>query len=173
MTDIAELLTTAGTWEVDQRRSAIRFACASGWGLFTVRGEFTRFEGGGEITSTGKAFGTLTIEVASLRTGIGRRDRHLTSPDFFDAAACPTIAATVDVRAAAGGDTVDLQVQVTIKSETRNLELPAQVTALHDGTIRVTTETTVDRHDFGVDGNMLGMVAAEAGVSADVVFTPR
>lgn len=173
MTDVAEVLATAGTWRVDQRRSTIRFACASAWGLFTVRGEFSRFDAEGEITGTGEAFGTLTVDVASLHTGIGRRDRHLTSPDFFDAATCPTITATVSVRAPSGGNTVDLQVRATIKSETRDLELPAQVAALDDGTIRVTVETTLNRHDFGVDGNMLGMVAAEAGVSADVVFTPR
>ncbi len=39
-----------------------------------------------------------------------------------------------------------------------------------DGAMRVTTQATVNRKEFGVDGNMMGMVADNATISGDVVF---
>jgi hypothetical protein len=34
----------------------------------------------------------------------------------------------------------------------------------------VTAQATIDRKDFGVDGNLLGMVVDTTTISADVVF---
>lgn len=53
-------------------------------GLLTVRGRFTDFTGDGQLTGKGAVFGRVDIRAASLDTGIGRRDQHLRSPDFFD-----------------------------------------------------------------------------------------
>ena len=36
--------------------------------------------------------------------------------------------------------------------------------------MRLRTQTTVNRQDFGVDGNLIGMIGDNATVSADVVF---
>ena len=41
---------------------------------------------------------------------------------------------------------------------------------LDDGAVRVTTQATVSRKEFGVDGNMVGMVADKVTISGDVVF---
>jgi polyisoprenoid-binding protein YceI len=41
---------------------------------------------------------------------------------------------------------------------------------LDDGAVRVTAEATVDRRDFGVDGNLMGMIPDKATISGDVVF---
>jgi hypothetical protein len=36
--------------------------------------------------------------------------------------------------------------------------------------MRLTTQATVNRHDFGVDGNLIGMIGDNATISGDVVF---
>ena len=36
--------------------------------------------------------------------------------------------------------------------------------------MRLATQATVNRHEFAVDGNMMGMVADKATISGDVVF---
>ena len=41
---------------------------------------------------------------------------------------------------------------------------------LDDGAVRLRTQVTIDRKDFGVDGNMLGMVGDKATISGDVMF---
>ena len=41
---------------------------------------------------------------------------------------------------------------------------------LADGAVRLTAQSTVNRHDFGVDGNMMGMIGDTTTISADVVF---
>src|SRR5215471_11912714 len=62
-------------------------------------GRFHRL--GGEVTADPADLATarilLSIETNSIDTGIGLRDRHLRSADFFDVERFPTIAVPVDV----------------------------------------------------------------------------
>ena len=44
------------------------------------------------------------------------------------------------------------------------------MTPTGDGGMRLTATGTVNRQDFGVDGNMLGMVGDNAKLIGDVVF---
>jgi polyisoprenoid-binding protein YceI len=83
-TDIT--LIPTGTWVVDPAHSRVGFA-AKHLGISTVRGEFKEFAGTLEIgndLSTSTAYGT--VKVASIHTNERRRDDHLRSADFFDAA---------------------------------------------------------------------------------------
>lgn len=173
MTDLQTLLAgPACTWLVDRKRSKISFMCKSLWGLLPVRGQFTAFDGGGQISEAGSASGSISIDAGSLKTGIGKRDSHLASDDFFAAQSYPTINLTVESVTLAGADTVVLKATLTVRGTVRELDLPARVTGLDDGTLRVVAEATLDRQAFGVSGNMLGMVANKAKVSGDVIFTP-
>lgn len=74
----------AGVWNLVPDRSAITFKVSNLWGLLNVKGRFTEFSGDGQLTGTGAVFGRLDIRAAALDTGIGRRDKHLRSADFFD-----------------------------------------------------------------------------------------
>ena len=50
------------------------------------------------------------------------------------------------------------------------MTLKTKVTPVGDGGMRLTTQATVNRQDFGVDGNMIGMIGDNATISGDVVF---
>ena len=67
-------------------------------------------------------------------------------------------------------DTVGLRADLTIKGTTRPLTLKAKVTPVGDGGMRLTTKATVNRQDFGVDGNLVGMIGDNATLLGDVVF---
>jgi polyisoprenoid-binding protein YceI len=173
MTSTQELLTnptSVGVWNVDPGRSTIEFKSKSMWGLAPVKGRFKEYGGDGQITDTQTVFGRIDIKVASVDTKIRRRDDHLRSADFFEAEKFPDISVVVTGAEAVDGDTVDLRAQLTIKGTTATLPLRATVAVLDDGAVRVSTQATIDRKDFGVDGNMVGMITDKATISGDVVF---
>ncbi len=115
--------------------------------------------------------GRVDIKAASLRTGIRKRDEHLHSADFFEAEKFPDITVVVTGGAdAIDGDTLDLRADLTIKNTTRPLTLRVSVTPVGDGGMRLSTQASVDRQDFGVDGNMAGMIGDNATISGDLVF---
>lgn len=178
MTDLNTLLNdpdTAGVWNLDRDRSTVGFGIKNFWGLVTVKGRFTDVTADGQITSRGAIFGRLDTRVASLRTGIGKRDEHLRSADFFDADRYPEISVVVTGIEPRAGDTADLQATVSIKGVTAPVLLPVQVSALDSGSVRVRATTEIDRDQFDIGWNRLGMVAKTATVSADAYFvrTPQ
>jgi polyisoprenoid-binding protein YceI len=178
MSDIDTLLNdpdTAGVWSLDRDRSTIGFRIKNFWGLIPVNGRFTDVTGDGQITGKGAIFGRLEIRVASLRTGIGKRDEHLRSADFFDADRYPEIGVEVTAIHPKSGGAADLQATFTIKGVTAPVPLPIQVGTLGDGAVRVATSAVIDRDQFDIGWNQLGMVAKTVTVSADAYFvrTPR
>jgi polyisoprenoid-binding protein YceI len=173
MPSTQELLSnpeSVGVWNVDPERSTIGFKARSMWGLAPVNGRFAEFSGDGQITDTQTVFGRIDIKAASLDTKIRKRNQHLRSADFFEAEKFPDISLVVTSAEAIDGDIVDLRAQLTIKGTTAPLPLRTKVAVLDDGAVRLSTQATIDRKDFGVDGNMMGMIPDKATISGDVVF---
>ena len=164
----------SGVWTLDPNRSAITFKIKNMWGLLNVKGRFTEFSGDGQLTGKGEVFGRLDIRTASLSTGIGRRDRHLRSADFFDVERFGEINVVVTaVHPTQGppkGKAADLRANFTIKGVTAPLPLPVTITELDDGSIRISGQTKVDRAQFDLGWNRFGMMGATAKVAADAVF---
>jgi polyisoprenoid-binding protein YceI len=160
----------SGVWNLDPNRSAITFKIKNMWGLLNVRGRFTEFGGDGQLTGKGAVFGRLDIRAASLRTGIGRRDNHLRSADFFDVERFGEISVVVTAVEATNGNAADLRANFTIKGITAPLQLPVTITELDDGSIRISGETKVDRTRFDLGWNKFGMIGATATAAADAVF---
>jgi polyisoprenoid-binding protein YceI len=161
---------SVGVWSVDPERSAIRFENKTMWGAMKVRGEFTEFSGGGQIEDSRTVSGRIEVKAASVHTGLGKRDEDLRSAAFFDVEKYPNI--TVEV---AGGepiddDTVRLNATLTAKGITAPLALQAHVEVLGDGEVCLTTQTTVARKQFAVEGNMFGMVGAKTVLKASLMF---
>ncbi|OBA94005.1 hypothetical protein A5662_01695 [Mycobacteriaceae bacterium 1482268.1] len=161
---------SAGTWYVVPDQSAITVTARSVWGVVPVKVRFTEFSGDGQVTAPQTVSGHLDIEAASLRTGIGRRDKDLRAADFFDAERFPDITVVVTGAEAVNGDTVDLRAELTVKGTTKPLTLTTTVTPVGDGGMRLRTEATVNRRDFGVNGNLIGMIRDNATISGDLVF---
>jgi polyisoprenoid-binding protein YceI len=83
----------ATSYNVDSNHSTIGFDVSILGGLSKVRGKFTAFTvvidyNEADIT---KSSVTATIKADSIDTGIEKRDEHLKTADFFDAAKYPEI----------------------------------------------------------------------------------
>ena len=160
----------SGVWNLDPNRSAITFKIKNMWGLLNVKGRFTEFGGDGQLTGKGAVFGRLDIRAASLHTGIGRRDNHLRSADFFDVERFGEISVVVTAVEATNGNAADLRANFTIKGITAPLPLPVTITELDDGSIRISGESKIDRTQFDLGWNKFGMIGATATAAADAVF---
>lgn len=88
----ASISTFAQTWKSDKAHSQLKFDITH-MGLSTVSGSFGDFEA--TVTASKPDFSDakfeLTAQTTSINTGIGQRDDHLRSADFFDVAANPAI----------------------------------------------------------------------------------
>ena len=135
-----------------------------------VKGRFHEIGGDGQIKDSQTLFGRVDIKAASLDTKLKMRDNDLRSPEFFDVEKYPDISVVVTSAEAIGGDTVDLRANLTVKGTTSPLPLQAKVAVLDDGAVRVTTQADISRKDFGVNGNIIGMVRDATSLTADVVF---
>ena len=162
------LIDTAGRWTLAPNRSSVAFRNKTAWGLSTVTGTFSELSGDGVVGET--VTGRVTVRAASLHTGMAQRDKHLRSADFFDVDNHPDIVAEV-TDAQAGADTIRLRAALTVRGTSRPIDLPITVQVLGDGAVQVSGGCTVNRRDFGVSGNLLGMVGPATELSADLVFT--
>ncbi|MGA9676598.1 MAG: YceI family protein [Mycobacterium sp.] len=160
----------AGVWNLAADRSAITFKIRNMWGLLRVKGRFTEFSGDGQLTGNGAVYGRLDIRAASLRTGIGRRDQHLRSADFFDVEHYPEISVVVTALQPTTGNAAELRASFTVKGNNEPVPLPVRIAELDDGSVRISGETKVDRAQFGLDWNKLGVISATATIAADAIF---
>jgi polyisoprenoid-binding protein YceI len=173
MTTVETLLSdpdTAGVWNLVPDRSSFTFKIRNFWGLLSVKGHFTDVSADGQVTGKGAVFGRLDIQAASLHTGIRRRDEHLRSADFFDVERFPEISVVVTAVQPTTGNGADLRATFTIKGITEPLPLPVQINVLGDGSVRITATIKIDRAQFGLDWNRLGMIGKTATASADACF---
>src|SRR3954447_14000739 len=81
-------LLPTGAWSIDPGRSRIEFQIKQ-FGIATVRGAFTTFEGTLDVGDDARVRGSVTA--ASIDTGNDRRDAHLRSAEFLDAERFPTL----------------------------------------------------------------------------------
>lgn len=93
---------------------------------------------------------TLELDIGSLSTGNPKRDDHLKSGDYFDAAkfAVGTIEIS-NVKKSDAGFTADAKVKVRDIEKTYPVTFEV-VETLADGSIRVKGERTFSRNDFGI-----------------------
>lgn len=160
----------AGVWQLVPARSSVRFKNKTFWGLATVTGKFGDVSGTGQVGANGAVSGRLEIAASSLKTGIGKRDEHLRSADFFDVEHHPEIRVEVTGLEPTGADTADLTATLTVRGVSTPLPLSVTITPLGDGSVQLTTTAAVDRTSLGVSGNMIGMMPATTTLLADVVF---
>ncbi|MGI5458705.1 YceI family protein [Streptomyces sp. CA-249302] len=158
-----------GVWQLDAAASTVALRHKTMWGLVTVKGTFGVVSGHGEVSADGSATGTLSLDAASLDTKNAKRDEHLRGGDFFDAANHPEI--TFAVRSAAlSGDTVQVNGQLTVHGISRPQSLTASLTGADADALTLDTEFTVDRAEFGLGWNQMGMIRGLTTVAATLRF---
>ena len=169
----ATVLTGPSQWTLDAARSSVTLRHKTMWGLATVRGTFGDLAGSAEVGADGSARGRIEIGAASLDTGNAKRDKHLRSADFFNADQHPHIVAVLQRADLAGvtGAPVAVTGQLTVAGITRPLTFTATLTEITESAVTVRAEAEVDRGQFDMTWNQLGMLRGPATVSVLARFT--
>ncbi|MEU8028234.1 YceI family protein [Streptomyces sp. NPDC049099] len=160
-----------GTWQLDSAASTVALRHKTLWGLVTVKGAFTAVTGAGEVRPDGSATGTVTVDAASLDTRHAKRDTHLRSADFLDAGTHPEITFAVRGADRLAGDGVRITGRLTVRGVSRPVSLTAHLTGASADAVTLEAEFTVDREQFGMGWNQLGMMRGLTTVTAGLRFT--
>ena len=153
------------TWAIDPTHAAAEFAVKHLM-ISTVKGQLGKVQGTISLDESDYTNSSVeaTIDVAGLDTGEPDRDKHLRSPDFFEAERFPIIRFVSKRIERAKGDDYRIVGDLTIRDVTREATLEAEL----DGRITdpwgkerlgFSADTKFRRKDFGLEWNM----ALEAG----------
>jgi polyisoprenoid-binding protein YceI len=148
-----------GDYQIDAAHTRLGFVARHAM-VSKVRGAFKGFEGSFHLDAEDptKSSVNLTIEVASVDTGVEQRDEHLRNNDFFDAPTYPQITFASTKIEPAGDQAFNVTGDLTIRGTTKSVTLQLELTgAAKDpyGNERVGFEgsTVINRKDFGVNFN--------------------
>jgi len=139
--------------KLDRTHSKVSFTAATV--IFDVDGEFGEFsvdvDGDPSKPETVKV--EASIDVASIDTQNGKRDDHLKSADFFDAAKYPKIRFT-SIGVKAKGSQLTVKGNLTMHGKTKLISIPFKVAKGKNGAgVDTTTykgKLTINRQDFGI-----------------------
>jgi polyisoprenoid-binding protein YceI len=138
-------------FRIQPEASEITFRATSR--LMNAEGHFGRFSGDVVADPAGPTGAriNLTIDAASLETGIEMRDKHLRSADFFDIERFPTIAFQ-SVRVEAAGRRATVMGRLTLHGVTREIAVPVDV-QITETALVASGEFIVNRGEYAMNYN--------------------
>ncbi|HVC24694.1 MAG TPA: YceI family protein [Acidimicrobiales bacterium] len=172
-TVLQEQLTSGeltGTWVLDASRSTAALRAKSMWGLVQVKGLFRALDASGEVFTDGTATGHVTVGSASIDTKNAKRDTHLRSDDFFSSDTYPNIEFRVSSLAPTG-DGVGVSGTLTVRAVTRPVSFPARVALAVVGEATLDAAVEIDRSEYGITWNQMGMASMKSTIVLHLVFT--
>lgn len=147
----------AGSYQVDSAHSKVGFEIPH-LVISSVEGRFTAFSGTVDLADDfAKSKASVEVDLGSIDTGVGKRDEHLKSPDFFDVGKHPKMT-FVSTGVVGKPDAFQLKGNLTIHGVTK----PVVFDAKYLGTVAdgygnqkaaFTAKTKINRKDFGLTWN--------------------
>ena len=111
-----------GKYKIDQTHSTIQFS-VSHLGVSELSGRFNQFSGDLNIDRSGKSGVSVVVKTSSIDTNHKARDKHLRSPDFFNAKQYPFMKFVSDtVQLDKKGEPVKLTGKLTLHGKTQPVE---------------------------------------------------
>jgi polyisoprenoid-binding protein YceI len=143
-------------YKIDPAHTSIGFSVRH-MGVSNVKGHFDDFAGSLALDNGSIQLATGTIQVKSINTGIERRDNHLRTSDFFDAAKYPLISFKTKGVEKNGEETV-LIADFTMRGVTKELRLPVTVSGpvkdpMGNTRIGFEAKAKLNRKDYGMQFN--------------------
>ena len=143
------------TYAIDPTHTFVTFE-AMHFGTSTSRGRFDKKEGTVQFNRAGKTGKVeISIDMASISTGVGPFDAHLKGKDFFDVATHPTAKFTADRLAFNGTNVSEVTGSLTLLGKTLPVVLKASRFNCYDNPILKREvcggdfETTIQRSLWG------------------------
>jgi polyisoprenoid-binding protein YceI len=172
----------AQTWNIEKVHSSVGFSVRH-LVIGKVNGYFRDFDAKAVFDGKNIEAGSVeaTVKIASIDTDNPDRDKHLSSPDFFDAVTYPTMTFKSKKITKGAGDAFTMIGDLTIKDVTKEVTFTGEFNGVINdpwGNIRagMTASTTINRQDFNVswanklqDGSMI--VGNDVGITLEVELT--
>jgi polyisoprenoid-binding protein YceI len=138
-------------FRIQPEASEIAFRATSR--LMNADGRFSRFSGDVVVDPAAltSARISLTIDAASLDTGIEMRDNHLRSSDFFEVERFPTVTFQ-SVRVEAAGRRATVVGRLTLHGVTREIAVPIDV-QISTTALVASGEFIVNRGEYAINYN--------------------
>jgi polyisoprenoid-binding protein YceI len=150
---------TTNNWLIDAVHSSINFSVRH-MVISKVRGRFMKYTGALSIDDGDMTQSTVevTIDAASLETGVSDRDAHLRSPDFLDVAKFPGLRFHGRHVEKLTDSSYRLVGDLTIRDVTREVLLDVEYGGrskdpLGDERMGFVARAAIDRKDFGLQWN--------------------
>jgi len=147
----------ADTYTIDKNHSEAAFQVRHI--LTKVRGTFRDFSGTINFDKAKPENSSVEfrIKTASIDTGVQKRDDHLRSPDFFDAATYPEIVFKSTKVLPKGDNVFDVTGDFTLHGVTKQITLPVKFLGeqkfMKGAKAGFETAVTLNRKDFGLVWN--------------------
>ncbi len=181
---VAAFGLSAQTYQIDSSHSAANFSVKHMM-VTNVSGKFASVKGTVTFDEKNlpKSAIEATIDVATVNTNDAKRDGHLKTPDFFDAAQYPTMTFKSS-KFYKAGDTLKVDGSLTLHGVTKPVtltvtELSPEVKHPMGGIVRgAIAQTKINRKDFGLTWNKAleaggVMVSEEVNVTLEVELTRK
>jgi len=167
-------LALAKSWELDKAHANIYFGVDH---IFTqIRGHFDEFSAKINFDPEDLAASNFffEIEVDSINTNNGKRDKHLRSADFFNESDHPVIQFQSTSITATGTNTYDVAGTLTMKGKEYDFILPLTLAGVKDHPMvkgaqvaGLNGELSIDRLEYGVGSGKyykLGVVGKDVDI---------
>ncbi len=149
----------SSSWSLDPAHSEVGFSVKHMM-VTNVRGKFTKFDGTVTLDEKDvtKSKVEVSIDVASIDTGVGDRDQHLRSPDFFNAEKNPKLTFT-STKVQKAGKGLKVTGDLTINGVTKPVTLSVSEVTKEGkdpwGNVKrgASASTEISRKDFGLTWN--------------------
>lgn len=153
----ASKMGDSGAYSFDKNHSAIGFRVKH-MGLVDIPGYFRDFTGtvNFDAKDVTKSTVEFTAKATSVDTGVGGRDNHLRSKDFFEVEKFPEITFK-STKVTKKGKGYMLTGDFTMKGVTKSITFPFEISGWlppgerDGGKMGITAETTINRRDYGVN----------------------
>ena len=157
-----------GTYEIDPARSVVTGKTRAMFGLIPVTATFEVQSGTLVIADEpSRSSAAATLHAGSFSSGNAKRDHHIASADFLDAANHPTIRFQSTSVEAAGAESV-LRGDLSVRDTTHPVELVISSLRGEGADLQVHATTSVDRHAFGIT-KAKGMAGGTIALTFDIV----
>ncbi len=150
-------LPPAGTYTIDPAHSSVEFVVRHL--LSKARGRFTDFDGE-IVVGDGPEDSSASVEIvaSSVNTNQEMRDNHLKSGDFLLTEEHPTITFRSNAVHPTGGNTFELDGDLTIRGITKPVTLESEFAGMGlnmqgNPVLGFSAKTSVDRETFGITWN--------------------
>jgi polyisoprenoid-binding protein YceI len=155
----ATLSAATQTYVVDRPHSEADFSVRHM--MSKVTGKFDDFSGTVNLdrANPGASSVEFTLKTASINTGDPNRDKHLRTPDFFDAEKNPEIRfKSTSIAPSKTKNVYDVTGDLTMRGVTKRVTLPVEFLGFQKdpwGNERAgfALETTLNRKDYGINWN--------------------